>query len=63
MPIKLLTAPELAEMIDASPDQLLSLAREGMIPSIKVEGRVYFNLAKVVRAIRAGRPEPVLQTV
>jgi len=52
MPLTLLTARELAEKLGADYHAVLEWARDGEIPSIRVEGRVFFNLARVVNAIR-----------
>ena len=61
MPIKLLTARELAERIDVRYSQVLMLARGGEIPSIKVGAEYYFNLASTVKAIRAkSHAEPIM---
>jgi hypothetical protein len=52
MPPTLLTGRELADQIGSSYDDILEGARLGEIPSIRVGGRVFFNLATVVKSIR-----------
>lgn len=51
MPPVLLTGRQLAERLDASYDDVLSWSRRDIIPSIRVSGRVYFDLKKVLRAL------------
>ena len=58
MPTILLTARELAERIDVPYDRVLEWARDGSIPSITHERRRYFNMGRVIRAIRDPRTEP-----
>ena len=58
MPPTLLDPHELAEELDSSYPNVLDWARRGVIPSIKVKGRYYFNLARVVEALRRPAPEP-----
>lgn len=53
MPPTRLDARELAERIGWRPDEILSWARTGRIPSVKTRsGRRWFNLDAVVRALR-----------
>lgn len=57
-PPKLLTPRDLAERLDARYDDVLTWARRGYIPSIKVAGRIYFNLAQVCETLRDRREAP-----
>jgi hypothetical protein len=49
---KLLDARELSQALGYSPVQILSWARRGLIPRVKSGSRVYFNVDRVVEAIR-----------
>jgi hypothetical protein len=53
LPPKLLSAGELAETLDVPYGDILSWHRTGVIPVIRAGGRLYFNLAAVVKALRA----------
>jgi hypothetical protein len=52
----------MAQALNVPYDEVMSLARRGIIPRIKAGPRVYFNLARVAEALRARRaaaePEP-----
>jgi hypothetical protein len=57
---------ELAAVIGMDYESLMSLHRAGIIPSIKTSHRVYFNLDRVIEALRkktAGRYTPELEGV
>lgn len=61
MPPIVLTPRELSDMIDATYEDILSWSRRGVIPSVRVGGRVYFNLASVMKALnrrQAGEQNP-----
>ena len=51
MPPVLLSARQLAQRLDAQYVDVLHWSRRGMIPCIRVGGRVYFDLKKVARAL------------
>lgn len=58
MPPTLLNGREVAAHIDATYDDVMSWARRGIIPSIRAGGRVYFNLGRVIEAIRERQHPP-----
>lgn len=49
---KLLDPKELGELLDTPYADILSMTRRGLLPHIKVGGRYYYNLSRVVAAIR-----------
>lgn len=51
MPPVLLDARQLGQRLDASYYEVLDWARRDVVPSIKVGGRYFFDLRKVVRAL------------
>lgn len=57
MPPELLNTRELADRIDARPDEILDWVRMGYIPAIRSGRSYYYNLASVVEAIRQHRRE------
>lgn len=57
MPPVLLDARQLADKLSATYDEVLSWSRRGLIPSIRVSGRRYFNLREVAKALHA-KSEP-----
>lgn len=57
MPPELLTTRELADRIDARPNDILDWVRMGYIPAIKSGRSYYYNLGSVVEAIRQHRQE------
>jgi hypothetical protein len=63
MPPPILDASELAEKIGASPQDVLDWHRRGIVPSIKANGRVYFNLGQVVKALRERQAAETLEAV
>ena len=50
---KLLDAKELAHQLGETYEDVTKWARLGQIPCIRVNGRVYFNLSQVVKALRS----------
>jgi len=46
-----LTPRELSDRIDASYEDILSWSRRGVIPSVRVGGRIYFNLGSVMKSL------------
>jgi hypothetical protein len=57
MPPELLSTQELADRIDARPDEILEWVRMGYIPAIKTGRSYFYNLGSVVEAIRRVRHE------
>lgn len=57
MPPKILGARELAETLDANYGDLLSWTRRGLIPSIKSGGRYFYDLRRVLEALRTQEAE------
>jgi len=53
MPPTILTTQEIASELDVKHDEVREWARRGIIPSIKAEGRFYFDLARVIKALHA----------
>jgi predicted site-specific integrase-resolvase len=49
---RLLNGWELAEYLGYPQDVIMRWHRQGVIPSVKASGRVYFNVDRVVEAIR-----------
>jgi hypothetical protein len=52
VPPTLMTAGELAEVLDRPRAAVLGWYRDGEIPGIRVSGKVYFDLGRVVAALR-----------
>jgi len=55
MPPVLLDGHGLAEQLDSRYEDVMSWARRKLIPSIRANGRVYFDLGKVCEALRSRR--------
>jgi hypothetical protein len=51
MPPILLDPRQVAEQLDATYEEVLSWTREGLVPSIRVSGRYYYDFRKVVQAL------------
>lgn len=51
MPPVLLDARQLADKLDATYEDVLRWARQGLIPSIKTGGKRYFNLNQVAKRL------------
>ncbi len=52
---KYLDTRELADELDASYQNVLDWTRLGVIPTVKVSGRYYYRLDRVMKAIRAAQ--------
>ena len=57
MPPTLLTGRELADVLGESYADVLEWHREGLIPSVPADGRIYFNVKAVVKALRRAAAE------